>query len=237
MRAIAIEEASTDLDESTGTWVSHFLGNARSGALGPQAFLARFHHYGVIDAYFHGVNQSQVIVGGPGRIGKRPVLPGCFHYADAFTPYGPIKPDLAGIDFFTLRQTGYVGQHRMPGSRELMKGKAGRNLFSAVQLGADTGKGTASLFSEPDGLRAYELRAESRGWVDSPPDWPTRHGGAYIVVLVGALELAGQAFPSDHAATSSPQPSCRLYGRGQMAWLRPARVPHKPNPLISRPGS
>ena len=70
---------------------------------GPQAFLVDLPEPGAtVEPHFHDVDQFQVIVRGEGRFGKDRVSEFCFHYADAYTPYGPIVGPAEGISFFTL---------------------------------------------------------------------------------------------------------------------------------------
>lgn len=95
----------------------------------PQAFLIeRPYPNPVIHPHFHDVDQFQVIVGGTGRIGKHRVQPMAFHYADAYTPYGPIIGEDDGIAFFTLRNCSSGGHWSMPGNKQHMPGRAGRNI-------------------------------------------------------------------------------------------------------------
>src|SRR5215470_17255062 len=82
----------------------NYLGAAGTIANGPQAFLVeRPYANARIEPHFHDVDQFQVVVAGDGRMGKKPVAPVTFQYADAYTPYGPIVANGHGISFFTLR--------------------------------------------------------------------------------------------------------------------------------------
>jgi hypothetical protein len=60
----------------------------------------------VIKPHFHSVDQYQVVVRGVARSGKHPMCSGDFHYADAYTSYGPIVAGEGGLAFFTLRPSG-----------------------------------------------------------------------------------------------------------------------------------
>src|SRR5688572_4110454 len=66
----------------------------------PQGYLAMMAPQSRREPHFHRVNQFQVVVAGEGLIGKHPLHPGAVHYADAFTPYGPIVAGSAGLSFF-----------------------------------------------------------------------------------------------------------------------------------------
>ena len=54
--------------------------------------------------HFHTVDQFQYIAFGAGRIGAHDVAAGCVHYADGFTPYGPLRAGTEGYCYLTLRR-------------------------------------------------------------------------------------------------------------------------------------
>ncbi len=89
-----------------------------------------------IEPHFHDVDQFQVVVEGGGRIGKKKVRPITFQYADAFTPYGPIIAD-DRLSFFTLRNISSGGFWAMPGNKQEMPGRAGRNIEGLFDLDTD----------------------------------------------------------------------------------------------------
>jgi hypothetical protein len=106
---------------------------------GPQAFLVgRKDEGATFTPHYHPVNQFQVVLDGGGRIGKQPLAPGSFHYADANTPYGPIVTGPDGLEFMTVReQLTNVSVH-MPGGR-VGAAPAGRNIVAHVQSRSPNG--------------------------------------------------------------------------------------------------
>ena len=156
--------------------VTAFVGAYEGGdAEVPEGFLVEFRPSpgGRIDPHFHKVAQFQVVVGGDGHLGKRPVPPISFHFADISTPYGPITPadEQAGIDFFTLRARRRPGIWYMPGSKHEMLGRAGRNIAVNVEpqpLPA-TGVATDTLIEQhDDGLASFRLRLAPGELADGP---------------------------------------------------------------------
>jgi hypothetical protein len=118
----------------------NFIGAALSRASGPQAYIAELAPGSRIPSHFHDVDQFQVFVRGTGRIGKDTWHAGIFHYADAFTPYGPLVPDPGSeMHFFTLRPAAASGVFRMPDSRGLIGNRRGRNVVSSIKICAAAG--------------------------------------------------------------------------------------------------
>src|SRR5688572_4558174 len=56
----------------------------------PLAFVVRSPPASVLEPHFHTVDQFQVITDGRALFGRHPVRVGTVHYADAYSPYGPI---------------------------------------------------------------------------------------------------------------------------------------------------
>lgn len=116
-----------------------------------------------IEPHFHDVDQFQVIVDGDGKIGKKAVRPVTFQYADAFTPYGPIVANDRGLSFFTLRNIASGGFWEMPGNRQNMPGRAGRNIEGIFDLAKGvpaSGEVTREnlMTTQADGVAAVGLR-------------------------------------------------------------------------------
>jgi hypothetical protein len=156
----------------------------------PVAFVTRRPPGNVIEPHFHELSQFQLFVEGHGRIGKHAVQPVTVHYADAFTPYGPIvASEDDGLAFMTLRaQTSNGGAFRMPKSRTQMERRAGRALTAELDPDAPI---TGSLFGpESDGVEA-KLVAMAPQAVAAAND----HVGQdrFLVVMSGAL--AGDTGP------------------------------------------
>lgn len=131
MKSVATYEAEIqEYERKGGTGRRHnYFGQRGTIDQNPQGFMVeRPYPNALINPHFHDVDQFQVVVGGSGSIGKRPVKPIAFHYADAYTPYGPIKGDDGGLSFFTLRNCASGGHWAMPGNKQHMPGRAGRNV-------------------------------------------------------------------------------------------------------------
>jgi hypothetical protein len=176
-----------------GGHTSNYFGS-KDEASGPHAFLVEGGPGYRIEPHFHGVNQFQVCVGGSGRLMKKALTAGVLHYADAYTPYGPIVASDEGLSFFTLREKAYAfGAHYVPGSKEEKKAPTGRNLITQAEVGGERTTGVRALFEEQDGVAAYELRAAPGARV---PDAAARteRGAAYLVVFAGSVTAEGREY-------------------------------------------
>ncbi len=150
-----------------------------------------------IRPHFHKIAQFQVIVAGDGRIGKVPVPPVSFQYADPSTPYGPIRPtvEAEGIDFLTLRPAARKGIWFMPGNRDQMDGHAGRNRAATVDdtvpLPATGSEARDLIERDDDGLAGYVVRlaAEAVETIEAPAN----SGGQYHLVTRGEVIVEGRA--------------------------------------------
>ena len=132
------------------------------------------------------------------------------HFADAYTPYGPIRVGPAGLAFFTLRARADAGAEYMPESRARMARKARRSVSADVPPEGET----AALWpTHPDGLGAWIVRARPGGGglaagrrrsllpdrVGVGGGW--RDGAAALVVR---LEARGAAHPALDAGRTAP---------------------------------
>src|SRR5690242_14017160 len=123
--SVADTRAGEPYERAYGRFVvTDFMGKNDGEGDHPQAFLVDYTpaEGGAIQPHFHDVRQFQVVVHGEGAIGKLPISPVTFHYADAMSPYGPIVPSTDRLVFFTLRADHDPSGHPMPGSKHLMKG-------------------------------------------------------------------------------------------------------------------
>src|SRR5215510_13372925 len=75
----------------------------------PQAFLAEFASDFTLHVHFHRVDQFQWFVRGGGRFGTHHIGPGTVHFADRYTPYGPLVTAGDGAAFYTLRGVSDTG--------------------------------------------------------------------------------------------------------------------------------
>jgi hypothetical protein len=163
---------------------------------GPQAFLVQvLDPGGSIQPHFHDVDQFQVIVQGDGVIGKKPLRPITAQYADAFTPYGPIVSRDDGISFFTLRQSASAGHFHMPGSRDKMPGRAGRNIAALFNTGEipDHDQIHLDLQKSDDGLCMEGFRLAPNA--STTPE-SSIGGCQFYLVCSGSLVHEGQTLPN-----------------------------------------
>lgn len=137
MLAVAQSEAIyKETQHADGVGYRHgYIGETGTLNVNAQAFLVVRPFAGArIPPHFHDVDQFQVIVDGDGRIGKKPIRPITFQYADAYTPYGPIVGNDNGFAFFTFRNFASGGFWGMPGNRQNMPVRAGRNIEGVFEL-------------------------------------------------------------------------------------------------------
>ena len=174
----------------------NYLGAAGTIGNGPQAFLVERPYAGArIEPHFHDVDQFQVVVAGDGRMGKKPVRPVTFQYADAYTPYGPIVGNGEGISFFTLRPVASGGHFSMPGNRHRMPCRAGRNIaggFAPRAVAPGVVLEEALLPAESDGVAAHGWHL---GAGASMTGLPSHAGGQYYLVCEGGLVEDGRVLP------------------------------------------
>ena len=187
-----------------GHVITDYIGSHLDGTPRPAVHLSELPPGYVIDPHFHGTNQYQLVTEGSGTLGKHTLVPGSLHYTDAYSPYGPIVAGKDGLAYLTLRQTAYVGAHFMPGSRDLMKRRAGRNLMVELKPAAHDPI-DRPLRQDADGVAMHRLTAPA-GVPLAIPD--VDHGGAYCVVLAGDVLLGGRAYPE-----------------GSCIWLDPGEAP------------
>ena len=185
--------------------VRNYFGKVDGYARGPQCFHSTFEPNSVIRPHFHRVDQFQVFVSGSATMGKHRLDPVTVHYADAFTPYGPINNGPAGMSFFNCRSRADVGAHWMPGSKDEMDVKAGRAITACAKLGlADALEGVRlELLIDPedDGLAVVELVAPAGARL---PSEIVEGSGRFQLVLEGSMQLRGRELPADSCAFASP---------------------------------
>jgi hypothetical protein len=183
-------------NESGNGRLGVYLGMPGQFHQGPQAFLVQvLDPHGSIQPHFHDVDQFQVIVQGDGVIGKKPLRPVTAQYADAFTPYGPIISRDDGISFFTLRQSASAGHFHMPGSRDKMPGRAGRNVAALFNTGEIPKHDQIrhEFQHAEDGMRMEGIRLAPHG--KSVPI-PSDGGCQFYLVCSGSLIHDGETLPT-----------------------------------------
>jgi hypothetical protein len=160
---------------------------------GPQAYLAiQGADTEPLRPHFHGVDQFSWFAHGAGRVGRNAVAPGMVQYADRLTPYGPLTPGPAGMSYLTLRPRHDPGACFMPESRDELAGRladsqrgaAGRRAITIDVAAVDSAgaEGWVDVVADAD-----ELRIAVTDHPDGTPSEPVAGGGAYVVVVTGAL--------------------------------------------------
>lgn len=177
--------------------VRPYYGKVAELCEGPQTFLVDMPDEGsTIKPHFHDVDQYQVIVRGGGRLGKEKAEPVVFHYADAYTPYGPIIGGKEGVAFYTVRAACAGGYFGMPGSRHLMPGKPGRNIAGKFEINQPLpAQGAAtreSLMHTDDGVDVVGLRMGPNAQAEGHP---VTAGAQYYLVGTGSLLQDGRELP------------------------------------------
>ncbi len=195
--------------EGHGAWVTEYFGTEpfadrslprpEPKVLNPVAFMVEEEPGATLNAHFHQANQFQLFVKGSGTLGRYPVHPPSVHYADAFTPYGPIQAGAEGLAYLTLRNAWDDGPKYMPQSHAVLNASRGSGI--QTPLTAIEGVGTASreqgatlkTILEPDGrgLGAWLSHAPAG---EAPQTPPATAGGQYWVVADGGMDLSGRDF-------------------------------------------
>jgi len=173
----------TDTD-GKGSWVTHYFGTIGAGdgsapfpavgTLHPVAFLVEMDPDRTLRPHFHTANQFQIFVRGSGAFAKKPLDGVSLHYADAYSPYGPIRSGADGLAYLTLRNGWDSGMQYMPEARAELRA-AQRKPRSAVIAPASDFEPAA------DGLCAVQ-RHVPPGAALTGPD-PAGGGGQFWVEL------------------------------------------------------
>jgi len=195
--------------EEGAAWVQDYFGRDNAAAVNkgappthgmdcPQAFLVEQQPNQVADPHFHLIDQFQVVVSGGGMFGKRPIAGISIHYANAYTPYGPIAAGPEGVHYITLRNRwDSTLAHFMPKCRDELKPVKRRHLL-VDPMDPATPSDLAALASpimqdlhatEADGLGLWRYRIPGGQAVDGPD--PAMGDGQYWVVLSGGLIMDG----------------------------------------------
>ncbi len=219
---------------------SSYYGEALAVHEGPQVFLVDMPDAGsTVHPHFHDVDQYQVIVKGSGRLGREPAEPIAFHYADAYTPYGPIVGAQDGIAFLTIRKACAAGYYPMPESRHLIAGKPGRNITGKFEINKPLprpGESTReTLMTTEDGVEVLGLRIGPGGQAAGEP---ADAGDQYYLVCTGSLLHEGRAVPPMSIVRIEPGAPLPMFHAGStgaeilltqlpMASARPGSDPNK----------
>lgn len=187
------------------SWVTSYFGTEpamdrslprpRHDVLYPQAFIVEQEPNYTLDPHFHVANQFQLFIAGEGWMGKARLGAFAVHYAQAYTPYGPIVAGDKGLHYMTLRNGWDGGPRYMPKHREELRasGRPRRHLGpTPIELGA--AQPVCEIFPvADDGLGGWIYRVPAER-ATSGPD-PRSGGGQGWVVADGTLVLDGAELP------------------------------------------
>lgn len=202
---------------------------------GPQAYLAvQGAQVDEIPSHFHSVEQFQYVVSGSGTIGSRPFSRGVLHYADRFTPYGPIKAGPHGLTYATLRASHDTGVFVMPAGQERLahllavaERPASVRRQHTVDLGAalaaaapSGGSPWTEVCGGGDGFRIAVVALPARA---TTPAFTAAGGGAFLIVMDGTVDAEGGPYGAGalrwHAAGET-EPARAGNGGARLALLQ-----------------
>lgn len=156
--------------------------------------------------HFHQANQFQVFIDGDGMVGKHRVGGVTVHYAQAYSPYGPLSSGERGLSYFVLRNSWDPIAQFMPAKRALLKAAARRPRTAISPILEPAGASFASevsctpiLEQQTDGLAVWRYRAPSGATFAGSE--PASGGGQFWLVLAGA----------DHAGETALTPMSCLF--------------------------
>lgn len=223
MLAVARSEARIkNVEVAGGIGQRHgYIGEPGQLNQAAQAFLVVRPFAGArIEPHFHDVDQFQIVIEGDGKIGKKAVRPVTFQYADAFTPYGPIVANEHGLSFFTLRNIASGGFWAMPGNRQHLPGRAGRNISGIFDLAAGIPAAGEAIMEElmprqHDGVLGAGFRL---GPGARSPGLPADGKGQFYLVCAGSILVDGKALPERSVVRVEPEdPAIELIAGGDGA--------------------
>jgi rubredoxin len=190
-----------------GRWKTEFFGVPEERN-GPQAFLIDTEPGKLLRPHFHTADQFQIVVAGSGTLGRHAVKVGAIHYAQAYTPYGPIVAGEKGLSYLTLRNSYDPGASFVPEKKDLLK----RDI-RPFQLActAPDGAGPAVAGNEwtavpemdnGNGLGAWIFRLMPGETVIGPD--PSAGRGQFYVPLKGSFLVEGEEMPEWSCVFVSP---------------------------------
>jgi len=178
------------------------------GSLSTKFFISRtipdFPHAGISEydagrkssAHFHVNDQFQVVVRGKGKLGGHRLAPYSVHFSRAYTPYGPLSADDAGLAFIAMRSHYDPGAQRLPAELNQLKQVPDRRpwqITSQVSFPAFPSGSSASDsllqaipgIRDDQGLAAYTLSMKPNAKTYAPD--PSHGDGQYLVVVKGSV--------------------------------------------------
>jgi hypothetical protein len=168
--------------------MTDYFGKQGSIAPGPQSFFVEsLTPHGVAATHYHDTDQFQIFTAGEGRVGSSDVRPVLVHYADAFTPYGPLRSGEIGLRYMTIRAHADSGPKYIadPQARARKAGRGGRHvsLISERDLG-DAPSTIELLPREADGLCVRDVLL---GPSQQLPPLPVHGAAEYVLLVAGSV--------------------------------------------------
>lgn len=184
---------------------------------GPDAFLLLVPENNIVKPHFHRINQFQVFFPAPGALYQGKPLGDeiVVHYADAYTPYGPITTSDSKLEFFTLRAINDpkgMPISYMPKDRAKLIRRGKRSIHESIPgrvEGAALSKepATETVFEDANDELLVQLTRVAAGGQISILH-PSTGGGQYHLVLKGSAQCDG-----------------KLYGARALLWRDPNAAP------------
>jgi hypothetical protein len=177
---------------------------------GPQAFIAQTPAGRASHPHFHNVDQYQIFFPALGATYKEKAIDSIlFHYADAFTAYGPYASGPgAPSEHLTLRARHSSVTAYVPEERDKLAGIHYVRRHVTHSLGAplalDAGQTAIEALIDPkdDGLAAYVVQAGPHTEVSLPQR--TGSGGQYCCLLDGSVLDGESEFKPDAVRWDAP---------------------------------
>jgi hypothetical protein len=177
--------------------IRELLGTSRTVAVIPHSHVVEQDSTVIQEPHFHEIDQYQMVVGGSGRIGAKPLSVGGYHYTDRATTYGPIIGGAEGLHYLVMRPLGEPGVDIsgkfMPQSRHLRSRRPGRHIYGdATAPLADGPRGEWVLASDlQDGGIVTSVAVPAAAQVPEPAR-RDQCGPGYAVALEGSFTMNGE---------------------------------------------
>lgn len=191
-----------------GRWKTEFFG-VPEAPQGPQAFLIDTEPGKLLRPHFHTADQFQIVVAGRGTLGRHEIGVGAIHYAQAYTPYGPIVAGSEGLSYLTLRNSYDPGASFVPEKRGLLKSDVKPFQVACNVSGVPGTRVPSSALlervdavSNPQGLGAWVFRLPPGESLLGPD--PSGGRGQFYVPLKGSLMVEGEEMPESSCVFVAP---------------------------------
>ena len=145
-----------------------------------------------LEPHFHVANQFQLFIDGSGAFGRKDIIPFSVHYANAYTPYGPIAAGENGLSYITIRNGWDGGPKYLPKHRETLRtsGRT-RRYVDPINIEFNASEAISQIFADgDDGLGGWVYRLKAGEKLTGPE--PKIAGGQCWVVAEGSVEIGGK---------------------------------------------